>query len=284
MKGHAILLALLVATAGCKSSEPAPDSPPPVETETTETTAPEPEVDPMQAALQHEGRPEAERARDQYRHPAETLAFFGVDPGDEVLELWAGGGWYTHVLAPYLAEGKLHVTAFPADHEREYFRKARAGLDEYLTKYGWAVNVIDIDPENLDFGENQVDVVLTFRNLHNWVKAGYDAKVYAAAYKALKPGGTFGVVEHRGPEGMTREQAAETGYMSQSMVIEDIEKAGFQFVEASEVNANPKDTADHPEGVWTLPPSLRLGDVDRAKYEAIGESDRMTLKFVKPTE
>ena len=160
-----------------------------------------------------------------------------------------------------------------------------ANMMSYLSEQGYAdkVGVIPIQVDSLDFGlSDQVDVVLTFRNIHNWVKGGYDATVYAQAYQALKPGGVFGVVEHRGPEGMTREQSATSGYMDQVQVIADIEAAGFTFVGASEVNANPKDTRDHPEGVWTLPPRLRLGDTDRDKYVAIGESDRMTLKFTKP--
>ena len=193
---------------------------------------------------------------------------------------------YTRVLAPYLAgSGKLHVTVYPADSEREYFRTMNANMMSYLSEQGYAdkVGVIPIQVDSLDFGlSDQVDVVLTFRNIHNWVKGGYDATVYAQAYQALKPGGVFGVVEHRGPEGMTREQSATSGYMDQVQVIADIEAAGFTFVGASEVNANPKDTRDHPEGVWTLPPRLRLGDTDRDKYVAIGESDRMTLKFTKP--
>ncbi|MEL6342221.1 MAG: methyltransferase [Myxococcota bacterium] len=242
---------------------------------------------PMQAALSHPGRSQAERARDVYRNPNETLAFFGVDPDDAVLELWSGRGWYTHILAPYLAEsGELHTTAYPLSSEKAYRREMTKDMVIYLNEYGYDdVGLVIVDTEDLQLGmDARVDVVLTFRNIHNWVKGGYDAQVYAQSYAALKPGGVFGVVEHRGPDEMTREQSSETGYMSQAQVIADIEAAGFRFIEASEINANPKDTKDHPEGVWTLPPSLDLGDVDRDRYLAIGESDRMTLKFIKPED
>ena len=292
-----VLLALLLGAAslgGCKAEpQPRPQVPPrePVATGMEPARAVQPEALPtadeaLRAALAHPLRGEEERARDRYRHPRETLAFFGVEPDSTVVELWSGGGWYTHVLVPYLAErGTLYVTVHPADSEPAYRREATAGMKDYLSKVegGDRVVMITHAPPEVDLGiEGEADVVLTFRNVHNWVKEGYDAAVYRAAYKALKPGGTFGVVEHRGPKGMTREQSAETGYMEQDTVIADIEAAGFRLVEASESNANPRDTKDHPRGVWTLPPTYRLGDVDRARYEAIGESDRMTLKFRKP--
>lgn len=289
------VLAVSFVGAACKttdSGEVQPTTAPTAEAVETEGTAetetatePAEDADPLRAAVDSPARPEEERARDQYRHPYETLKFFGVEPHHSVLELWSGAGWYTRVLAPYLApEGKLYVTAYPADVESDYLRRGRKKVDDYLAAqgYGEAVEVIDIDTEALDFGlDGQVDFVLTFRNLHNWVKAGFDKKVYEQAFKALKPGGVLGVVEHR-KDGASREEAAKSGYMDTKQVIADIEAVGFEFVEASEVNANPRDTKDHPEGVWTLPPALRLGDQDRDKYVAIGESDRMTLKFVKP--
>ena len=290
-----IACALFTLSLGCKGGgEPKPD----VEDTPAETTAapasqpeaanetPAVEANPLEDALAHELRTEEERARDIYRHPKETLEFFGVEPDDHVLELWAGGGWYTHILTPYIANtGKLYVTSYPEDSERELYRNLAAKLKGYLGQVdgGDKVTVYPLNPPAIEIPlENQLDVVLTFRNVHNWVKGGYDKAVYEAAFKALKPGGTLGVVEHRGKDGMTREESAKSGYMDQATVIADIEAVGFKFVEASEVNANPKDTADHPEGVWTLPPRLRLGDTDREKYTAIGESDRMTLKFVKP--
>ncbi len=244
------------------------------------------EEDPLASAISNDLRTPEERTRDEHRHPYETLTFFGVEPDDTVLELWAGRGWYTRVLTPYVGPtGKLYVTAYSMDSDKEYRREMTKAVQDYLAKApsGGDVDVISVATPEVDIDlENQVDVVLTFRNIHNWVAGGYDEDVYKEAYDALKPGGVFGVVEHRGPEGITREESAESGYMDQNAVIADIEAAGFEFVEASEINANPKDTKDHPEGVWTLPPSLRLGDKDRDKYEAIGESDRMTLKFIKP--
>lgn len=258
-----------------------------VETEVAENTATvASENVTLRTALAHPLRTDADKARDEARHPYETLEFFGVKPDQTVLELWAGGGWYTRVLAPYIAPaGKLHVTTFQRDSEREYYRKMAAGMYEYVGQFeqGSALNVIEVNPAAIDFAvDGQVDVALTFRNIHNWVGAGIDKAVYEATFKALKPGGVFGVVEHRGTTGMTREESAKSGYMDQATVIADIEAVGFKLVETSEINANPKDTKDHPEGVWTLPPSLRLGEVDREKYVAIGETDRMTLKFVKP--
>lgn len=244
--------------------------------------------DPMRVALSHPGRTKDERARDTHRNPKETLEFFGVEPDDAVLELWSGRGWYTHILAPYLTtDGALYTTAYPLGSEKDYRREMTRDMVIYLDRHGYtdSVNLIVVDPQAVEIGlDAQVDVVLTFRNIHNWVKGGYDNQIYAQSYAALKPGGVFGVVEHRGPDEMTREQSSESGYMSQRQVIEDIEAAGFQFVEAAEINANPKDTKDHPEGVWTLPPTLRLENVDRDKYIAIGESDRMTLKFIKPID
>ncbi len=283
---------LLGLAVGCSSApevvpEAMPESAPmaAMEAAPEEMKATTPE-EKLAAALTHAGRSEAESARDTYRHPAETLAVFGVQPDHTVFELWSGGGWYTHVLAPYLVEdGKLHVTIYPADSEKEYRRTMNTNMSNYLETQGYKdkVNAIEINADNLDFGiKGQADVVLTFRNIHNWVKGGYDKAVYEQAFTALKPGGVFGVVEHRGPEGMTREQSAKSGYMDQAQVIKDIEAIGFKFVESSEINANPKDTKDHVKGVWTLPPSLRLGDQDKEKYVEIGESDRMTLKFIKP--
>lgn len=289
-----IACALFTLTLGCKSGgEQKPEEQDaPAETSTAPESQPEAnktpavESSPLEAALAHELRTEEERQRDAFRHPKETLEFFGVEPDDHVLELWAGGGWYTHILTPYIAStGKLYVTSYPADSERELYRNLAAQLSDYLGKVegGDKVTVYPLNPPAIDIPlENQLDVVLTFRNVHNWVKGGYDKAVYEAAFKALKPGGTLGVVEHQGKDGLTREESAKSGYMDRATVIADIEAVGFKFVEASDVNANPKDTTEHPEGVWTLPPRLRLGDTDREKYTEIGESNRMTLKFVKP--
>ena len=236
--------------------------------------------DALRTALAAPTRTPNNVARDKYRHPAETLTFFGVDPGDTVVELWPGGGWYTEVLAPYLsAGGKLYAVP-PTGNYTDTITK-KVGSDPVYSK-------VTISPfeagKPTEVPAGSADVVLTFRNVHNWVMGDppvADA-VFAEAFRMLKPGGTLGVVEHRLPEKADAARERESGYVKVSTVKALAEKAGFRFVEASEVNANPKDTTEHPEGVWTLPPALRLKDKDREKYLAIGESDRMTLKFVKP--
>ncbi len=230
----------------------------------------------LKAAVAAPTRTPANIARDGARHPVETLSFFGVQPNNTVVELYPGGGWYTEVLAPYLKDkGQLWVAA-P--------EKALGGVQKLITTnnavYGKVklANGLDAVPAG------SADVVLTFRNVHNWRFGGQDAaqQVFNSAFRMLKPGGTLGVVEHRLPE--ARDAAAEekSGYMKTSSVIGFAKKAGFEVVGQSEVNANPKDTADWPGGVWTLPPTLALKDQDRAKYIAIGESDRMTIRFRKP--
>ena len=234
----------------------------------------------LDAALAAPTRTPANVARDKYRNPKATLSFFGVQPTHSVVELWPGGGWYTEVLAPYLASGgALHVIP-PAGNYDQRIRTKIAGNPVY-----GAVKVATFNsgqPTALAAGS--ADVVLTFRNVHSWLDsdAPIADQVFAEAFRVLKPGGTLGVVEHRLPEEADDAKQLTSGYVKVSTVRRLAEAAGFRFVEASELNANPKDTKDYPEGVWTLPPSLRLGDKDREKYLAIGESDRMTLKFVKP--
>ncbi len=280
---RSILLLTFFAACGA----PAPETPATETPTQTEQAATEVQADPMAAALTHAARSEADTARDSQRHPAETLAFFGIEPTDHVLELWAGSGWYSRVLAPYLADGgHLHVTQYAHDAEPSYRAEHATRWEAYRTEHGLesSTSTITITADNPQLGvTDAVDVVLTFRNVHNWVKADTDASVYAQSFAALKPGGTFGIVEHSAP-GMTREQSAESGYMDQQAVIDAVTAVGFVFEEASDINANPNDTHDHPEGVWTLPPSFALDDVDREKYAAIGESDRMTLRFRKPTQ
>ncbi|WP_417349136.1 class I SAM-dependent methyltransferase [Ferrimonas sp.] len=236
-----------------------------------------------------EHRSQANIERNQYRHPAETLDFFGLHPHMRVIELWPGGGWYSEILAPYLKEnGKFIAASFdtnPAEETPRTRYRANAGK-RYETKLAEEpelyskVEVITFDPPaKISLGvEASVDMVLTFRNLHNWAMADSLEPVFQAAFEVLTPGGVFGVVEHRANPGMP----AESGYMDEAQMIALAQKVGFKLAAKSEVNANPKDTKNYERGVWTLPPSLRLKEQDREKYLAIGESDRMTLKFYKP--
>ncbi|MFO0723412.1 MAG: methyltransferase [Myxococcota bacterium] len=264
-------LSLSTACAGSTASTKASAAAWPLQCAEAEGKGPER----LTAVLAGPQRSPENRARDQYRHPEATLAFMGLKPTSRVVELWPGAGWYTEVLAPYLAPcGALTVTGGKN-------LRARVAEDPGLFE---KVTVVDVDPEHnpLVLGPpGSADLVLTFRNIHNWVNAGFEAKVYAAAFEVLAPGGVFGVVEHRAAPGAA-EDNGNKGYMDQEKVIARIEAAGFKLEEKSEINANPKDTKDYPEGVWTLPPALALGDKDKAKYLEIGESDRMTLRFRKP--
>ncbi len=229
-----------------------------------------------------EHRSEANKARNVYRHPVETLNFFGVKPESTVVEIWPGGGWYTEVLAPYLMDHGRYVAAFPANATR-----SRKAFDDKLAQkpelYGKVAIMPFGAPANLNIRpEGGADFVLTFRNVHNWIEDGNVDAFFGAFFAALKPGGVLGVVEHRAKAGTTLAQSKESGYMTEEYVIERAQAAGFKLDAKSEINANPKDTKDYAKGVWTLPPVLTNKDVDREKYLAIGESDRMTLRFVKP--
>jgi len=234
----------------------------------------------LKAAVDDPARPPQERARDRYRHPMQTLQFFGIKPDMTVVEIWPGAGWYTDILAPYLeANGKLYTAVQPGPRSDAY-RKKIAG-DPKL--YG-DVTITQLGPpDHYEVAPaGSADMVVTFRNVHNWLMGGFAPEVFKAMYKALKPGGILGVEEHRGNPKLPQDPKGSNGYVRQDYVIGMAEKAGFHLMSKSEINANPKDTKDYPKGVWTLPPTLRMGNVDRNKYLAIGESDRMTLKFVKP--
>ncbi|TXC71067.1 class I SAM-dependent methyltransferase [Sphingomonas ginsenosidivorax] len=233
------------------------------------------------AAIASPDRTPANRARDGYRHPAETLAFFGVAPTQTVVEFIPGGGWYTEILAPML-KGRGRYVAFVPTSQAERLRTTLAGK---TAQYGATqLQTIDFKTGVSTMPAGTADVVVTFRNVHNLLMQddpAVAARVFKAFHDMLKPGGVLGVVDHRLPEAMDTAREKSSGYLKRSTIIRLAQNAGFRLAGESEINANPKDTHDHPEGVWTLPPTYRLKDVDRAKYAAIGESDRLTLKFVK---
>ncbi len=229
------------------------------------------------------------KARDQYRHPVETLEFFGVKPNMTVVEISPGKGWYSEILAPYLAtSGKYYVAQAPSE-VNDYFKKTNDAYDGWLKSHPELEGKVTITPFNPPTAvevapAESADLVLTFRNVHNWMSAGTQDAAFKAFFNALKPGGILGVVEHRADDKKKQDPKAKSGYVSEKHVIALAKKAGFKLVAKSEINANSKDTKDYPEGVWTLPPVLRLGEKDRARYQDIGESDRMTLKFEKPAK
>jgi len=239
-----------------------------------------PKADPaVTRAVANPARSEADRARDRYRHPVETLAFFGVTPAKKVVEYNPSGGWYSQILARIPAGGGSYTALVGSAKAADGARTMLAGKE--LTG-----NVATLDPATgtSTVPANSQDVVLTFRNVHNLTMAGgaTAANVFKAWFTMLKPGGTLGIVDHRLPERADTARERESGYLKVATVRRLAEAAGFKLAGTSEINANPKDTTDHPKGVWTLPPTYAAGDADRAKYAAIGESDRMTLKFVKP--
>ena len=247
----------------------------------------------LDAALAGSHRSDRNKARDQFRHPKETLSFFGLRRDMTVVEIWPGGGWYTEVLAPVLkGKGKLYAAQYGSNPAFDYQRNENAALQDKAKKnpevFGevkftamWAPSELAIAPAGT------ADLVLTFRNVHNWLAPEYKqdpAKVFGAFFTALKPGGTLGIVDHRWPDPKTEDPKAAKGYVSEERVISLAKAAGFEFVGRSDVNRNPKDTHDYKNGVWTLLPDLSVPQgEDKQKYIDIGESDRLTLKFRKPT-
>lgn len=221
------------------------------------------------------------KQRDVYRHPLETLEFFEISSKLNVIEISPGGGWYTEILAPLLKDnGKLSLTIFddssPKDYKQRLNKKIKTQYSNLTT-----VSFDEPDYQGPIGPDNSADRVLTFRNVHNWMKAGKLKKVLESFNKVLKPGGVLGIVEHRASNKVKQDPKALNGYVREDYLIEQVEAAGFEFIAKSEVNANYNDSKDHAEGVWTLPPSLRLKEKNKYKYLAIGESDRMTLKFRK---
>jgi predicted methyltransferase len=273
---HLIFFALLIV-ASCSHQGPIP-------LETTSTSFPPATPETIEDAVASPFRTESFKVRDIYRHPVETLNFFRVKPEMTVVEISPGNGWYLEILAPFLHDKGQYVMASRvpapapgqpnavADWSKKYPTVAKKIID-----IGFDLSVSD-----LSLGAPaSADMVLTFRNVHNWMSKNTQDIAFKSFFKVLKKGGILGVVEHRAFEKNT-DPLAKSGYVRESDVIKMAKKAGFRLLAKSEINANPKDTKDHPEGVWTLPPTLKLKDQDREKYLAIGESDRMTLKFIKP--
>ena len=248
----------------------------------TSMLAPEPGS--IAAAVAGPTRSQGTRVRDAYRHPVETLTFFGLKPTMTVVEIWPSGGWYTEILAPYL---KDKGTLFAAANDPAAGAGAAKAVDRFKGKLAGDAAFANVKVTAFGKGAYAVapagsaDMVLTFRNVHNWYIAGFAPEAFKAFYAALKPGGVLGIEEHRLPEDRPDAMQNSSGYMKTSTVIKLAQAAGFKLAGKAEINANPKDHADYPQGVWTLPPTFAEGDRDRSKYAAIGESERMTLKFVK---
>ncbi len=244
-------------------------------------------ADQLQTLIAGPQRTEPNRVRDPYRHPLETLKFFHLRDNMKVVEIWPGGsGWWTEILAPYLSKhGKLYealpnpASSNEAKRGNEIFAAKMAAAPDL---YGKVIATTLDGDHNKIAPDNSVDLVLIFRNLHDWVPQGTADGALKAVYRALKPGGVLGIEDHRAANNQPQDPTVKSGYLREDYTIALMKRAGFKFAGKSEVNANPKDTKDYPSGVWTLPPTLRLKDQDRDKYVAIGESDRYTMKFVKP--
>jgi predicted methyltransferase len=275
-----IAACLLAACASAPVEVAAPPAPKPAPRDEATATA-------IELVLAGEHRSAENRGRDGYLHPLDTLLFFGIKPDMTVVEVWPGvRGWYTEVLAPLLAErGRLYAATMPPKPGNAYVTASFKSFADKLAArpdlYG-RVEVTTLAPGNFAVAPpGSADLVVTFLNIHNWMNLGMAPDAFAEMFRALKPGGILGVVEHRGPA-MPQDPRAVSGYVNEEYAIAMIEAAGFELVARSQINDNPKDTKDYLQGVWTLPPDYRLGKRDRAKYEAIGESDRFTLKFRKP--
>ncbi|HXD83434.1 MAG TPA: methyltransferase [Rudaea sp.] len=289
----ALVAATLALSACGQSPAPTPASAPPPKIADQPANPPPPQSAQqmfdakIDTVLAGAWREDANKARDQYRHPKQTLEFFGLKPGMSLIEITPGGGWYAEILAP-LMQGDGSYTAaitIPKKPEGEAAQD-KSALEKMFAadsaQYG-AAKVVQYDPKAPNLGApNSADMVVTFRNVHNWVMGDYAPGMFKAFFDVLKPGGVLGVADHRAAPGADFAKIKNSGYLPEDYVIKLATDAGFKLEGKSEINANPKDTKDYPKGVWTLPPTLTLKDVDRDKYLAIGESDRMTLRFVKP--
>lgn len=295
MKKYTFALSVIALALSACGQAPAPDAavPPPPKVADQPANPPPPQSAQqmfdakIDTVLAGNWREEANKARDQYRHPKQTLEFFGLKPGMSLIEITPGGGWYAEVLAPLMKDDGSYTAAIqiPKKSEGEVAQD-KSALEKMFAadaaQYGDA-KVIQYDPTAPNFGApNSTDMVVTFRNAHNWAEAGTASAMFKAFFDVLKPGGVLGVTDHRAAPGADLEKIKRFGYLPEDYVIKLATDAGFKLDAKSEINANPKDTKDYPKGVWTLPPILTLGDKDKDKYLAIGESDRMTLRFVKP--
>ena len=271
-----LAVALVACGAPEQASTPAPAEPP------------APAARSLEDIANGDHRSAENRARNVYRNPGETLEFFGIEPNMTVVEIWPSGGWYTEVIAPYLNDQGQYVAAhWDPEDEREFVQRGVQAFKEKLAErpdlYSGVKMSVLMPPEQWEIApEGSVDMVVTFRNIHNWMPRGYTEDMFAEFYKALKPGGVLGVVEHRGNPDVEQDPKAASGYVNEAYAITLAEAAGFVLEAKSEVNANPSDTKDYDTGVWTLPPTLRKKEQDKDKYLAIGESDRFTLRFRKP--
>ena len=241
----------------------------------------------LDSILAGDHRSAENRARDAYRNPKETLLFFGIRPNMTVVEVWPGQGWYTEIVAPLVRDkGKYYAATFAADPASQYLTNLMKEYERKLASRPELYGKVQVTTLSADGGgiapPGTVDMVITFRNLHNWMGRDWAQQAISTMYEALKPGGVLGIVEHRGNAQLPQDPQAKSGYVNEDYAIKLIEAQGFRLVAKSEVNSNPRDTKDYEQGVWTLPPTYRLGEQDKAKYAAIGESDRFTLKFVKP--
>jgi len=298
MKKIALTVPFLLALAACgpQESPPAASAPPtaaaakPID-QPAQPSAPTSASDMTAAKLDQvlagSWRSDKNKARDQYRHPKQTLAFFGVKSTDTLIEITPGGGWYAEILAPLMKGSGTYIAAAakPKKPDGEAARDnngLKTKFEGDPAEYSEA-KIVEFDSASPNFGApGSADTVVTFRNVHNWVMADTAPAMFKAFYEVLKPGGVLGVVDHRAAPGADLAKIKDSGYLPQDYVIKLATDAGFQLTAQSEINANPKDTKDYEKGVWTLPPTYELGDKDREKYAAIGESDRMTLRFIKP--
>jgi predicted methyltransferase len=249
---------------------------------TAAAAAPDPA---LVSAVASPARSASSVARDKARHPVEELTFFGLGPKMSVVELWPGGGYWTDILGPYLKDGGHYTIALPAAGNAEEgpsVVRLRARIAGEKDRLG-VIHESTLGAGHFDIAPpGSADLIVTFRNFHNWMSDGYAEQALAACFTALKPGGILGIEEHRGSNDVPQDPKAKSGYVRQDYTIALAKKAGFELVGSSEINANPRDTKDWPDGVWTLPPTLAQGDKDRAKYIAIGEADNFVLKFQKP--